>query len=294
MNLKPNFFIVGAMKSGTSSIHSILADHPEIFMSQPKEPCRFVEPQILKQKWVDMYKEGYCKDEKKYLSLFENAGNAKIIGESSTDYSKLPLIDNVVEKIYAFNPNAKILYIMRNPVNRTISHYWHAVKREGELRNIDQAIQEEPGFINVSDYAMQLTPYIQRFGREQVKAITLEEFNQNTIDHIKQIFQWMGVDEHYIPQNLNEREHETAAEVYQMRDYGVLNKLDLRWLKDKVKVCFPQSVRTLGKSLYQKKIKRKDAVNPQVNLSLQKTFQPKVKELSALLNRDFPEWDLNA
>lgn len=81
----PNLFIVGAMKSGTTTLHNYLNMHPDIFMSQkPKEPQYFVQ------------ELNWSKGEDWYLSLFEAAGDAKIIGESSTDYSKLPRYQGLI------------------------------------------------------------------------------------------------------------------------------------------------------------------------------------------------------
>ena len=109
---RPNFFIIGAMKSGTSSLHSYLETHPSVFMCHPKEPCYFVDPDQLQPEWPELWRRGYWKDEKNYLKLFEGAGNAKIIGEASTDYTKLNLFTGVPERIASFCPDARFVYIM--------------------------------------------------------------------------------------------------------------------------------------------------------------------------------------
>ena len=125
----PNLFIVGAMKSGTSSLHNYLATHPEIYMSE------FKEPQYFADLGKDISRNQFPTEEA-YLSLFKNAGNAKIIGESSTNYSKIPEFTGVPQRIKAFSPEAKIIYIMRDPIERALSHYWERVKRYLEGRDL--------------------------------------------------------------------------------------------------------------------------------------------------------------
>src|SRR5260370_32298000 len=115
---KPNFFIIGAMKAGTSSLHSYLGNHPAVFMCTPKEPAFFQNHR------PEDPSRPYKHDLNAYLALFADAGDRPIVGESTTDYTKLPKWPGVTEWILAFNPDARFLYIMRDPIHRTLSHYW--------------------------------------------------------------------------------------------------------------------------------------------------------------------------
>ena len=121
MNLerRPNLFIIGAMKSGTSSLHAYLGTHPSVFMCEPKEPGYFVEQLNLKRG------RGW------YSKLFHGAEGASIRGESSTEYTKAPMYGGVPQRLAEFNPQAKIIYLMRDPIERSISHYWHMVRWHG-------------------------------------------------------------------------------------------------------------------------------------------------------------------
>ena len=119
----PNLFIIGAMKSGTTSLHEYLNEHPDIFMSNVKEPGYFAECMNY-----------YPKDLAWYESLFKEAKGEMIIGESSTNYTKLPICTDVVNKIWEFNPDARFIYVMRDPIKRVISHYWHGVKYGDERK----------------------------------------------------------------------------------------------------------------------------------------------------------------
>src|SRR4051794_17663311 len=104
------------MKSGTSSLHAYLATHPQIFMCPEKEPEFFAKEAI------------WSRGERWYLELFAGAKNESIIGESSTVYSKIPKFRGVPERIGKFNPEARFIYVMRDPIERTISQYWFRVR----------------------------------------------------------------------------------------------------------------------------------------------------------------------
>jgi hypothetical protein len=94
-NRKPNLFIIGSMKSGTSYLPALLASHPSIVMSDPKEPCAFVEPVQLRALWRWAWDQGYWRDRERYLQLFESTEGAKITGEGSVYYTHLPLATDI-------------------------------------------------------------------------------------------------------------------------------------------------------------------------------------------------------
>jgi hypothetical protein len=172
---KPNLFVVGSMKAGTTSLARYLGAHPEIFMtSDPKEPTYFLTREQLLDVLPGVEKRGFWRGEEYYLKLFEAAGDRTVVGEASANYARLPRVPGVAEKIHAFNPQARILFILRDPVARTISHYWYMVRFFGERRDLMTAIREDPDYVETSDYAMQMRPYLALFGRERVLAITTE------------------------------------------------------------------------------------------------------------------------
>ena len=115
----PNLFILGAAKCGTTTLHSYLIAHKEIFMSEIKELGFFVPEFSYQPKELSWY-----------LSLFEQAENYRYIGESSTHYTKVPFYDGVAERVYMFAPEARLIYIVRDPIERAISHYWHNTKSQ--------------------------------------------------------------------------------------------------------------------------------------------------------------------
>ena len=169
--LLPNLFIPGAARSGTTTLHVHLNGHPEIFMSDRKEP-HFL-----------------CRDDKglgDYGRLFHGAQGYKYRGESSTGYMLLP---EVIAKIQQFMPESRFIFMFRNPVDRAWSHYWHikggsgaekADFREAFLRSMD----EPHGFAMYNRhyhqtglYARWLKNYLDAFGPDKVHVIVLEDLN---------------------------------------------------------------------------------------------------------------------
>ena len=107
----PTFIVIGAMKCGTNSLHRYLKLHPQICMSSTKEPNYFVE------------EKNYAEGIDWYQSLFKDS--TKALGECSTNYSKRPFFQGVAQRIQAVLPDVKLIYLLRDPVERIISHYRH-------------------------------------------------------------------------------------------------------------------------------------------------------------------------
>ncbi len=288
---KPNFFIVGAMKSGTSTLHSVLSSHPEVFMSEPKEPSFFVDHEDLKKLWPDMAKEKCSFDEPSYLELFDKAGSANIVGESSSNYTKIPHAPGVAKRISEFNPNSKILFVLREPTGRTISHYWHAVKREGETRSILDSIKSDSIYLDVSNYVLQIKEFLKYFDKKNVLVITLEEFSKAPADTIKNIFHWLEIDDKFIPDNLSKKNHVTPNTVRRQRKLGYLNDFNFRPLYQKIRPIIPRSIRELGQKILMPEIDRETVDLNEVVDYIKRAQQEQVAALCMLLDRKFPEWD---
>jgi hypothetical protein len=289
--MKPNLFLVGSMKSGTTTLHELLAEHPDICMSEPKEPCYFVEPEVLRVMWPEMWALRIWQSEDAYLRLFQGKPNARYLGESSTDYSKRPRIDGIVDRIAQYCPNARIVYIMRDPVERTISHYWHMMEHRGETRAPLQAIKEEPHYTEVSDYPTQLVPYIERFGRERVYVLTFEELTRNPAQAVRAVFEWLGVPTDVVPTALTAAHNVTPARVRQQRlGMAWLRRLRHSALWDRIGPLVPARLRRLGISLVEKPIARKQVDMGEVIAYLRPMQQAQTTKLTKMVNREFPEW----
>jgi hypothetical protein len=227
-----------------------------------------------------------------YLSLFRDAADAAVVGESTTDYTKYPKYPGVPERIARFNPDARFIYIMRDPVERTISHYWHAVRHRLRLerRDLLTAVREEPHYRDVSHYAMQLERYIRIFGRERILAVTFEEMNARPDTFITAIFRWLGVESSFIPGNLDDRSNVTPKSIRRIKGRGLLHEFRHTGLWNAVGPWVPSSLRRVGKRLAVDRVDRTDQPTAEAIAYLRPIQADQTKNLAELLGREFPEW----
>lgn len=166
MNSYPELYLIGAMKSGTTTLYSHLKNHKNIFLCPKKEPGYFSRD------------ERYAKGEQWYLDLFAHAQDGQIKVDASTCYSRWPHFDNTIERIASVSPNAKFIYIMRDPVDRTYSHYRHRMTESilsgKSIISFVEAIKTDKEMMCASDYALQISKYLEYFSIEQFYFTTLD------------------------------------------------------------------------------------------------------------------------
>lgn len=175
-------FVIGALKAGTTSLHSYLDAHPEIGMSTIKELNYF----------VDQYNWG--RGEAWYRSQFDPS--LPVRGESSPMYAMRPGSERVAGRIQRLSPDAKLIYVVRDPVERAISHYVHAQAVGIEMRPIDDALSDlDCDYVGTSRYRFQLDPYLQRFGEERLLVVSQEDMRNDRRAVLRRAFGFLGVDE---------------------------------------------------------------------------------------------------
>lgn len=176
----PDFVIIGGMKCGTTTLHDQLALQPGFFMSTPKEPCFFSDDAVWNRglAW--------------YRSLFADAPAGAICGESSTHYTKLPTYPQTLPRLRRTLPNARLVYIVRDPVERIVSQYVHEWSR-GEIRApLADALRSTPRLIEYSRYAMQLRPYADAFGPDRILVIFFERMVAAPQEQLDRVGRFLG------------------------------------------------------------------------------------------------------
>ncbi|MHB8812892.1 MAG: sulfotransferase family protein [Steroidobacteraceae bacterium] len=286
----PNLFLIGSMKSGTTYLSELLASHPGIFMCSPKEPCYFADQRVLRRVWRHMWRRGYWRSIDRYLSLFSAAGDVPIVAEASTPYSQVPLFEGVPQRILAVSPEARFIYLMRDPIERTISHYWHAVRWWGERRDLVTAIRREPRYVDVSHYARQLKAYLKYVPRERIHVLTLGELRTQPIERFRAICAWLGIDPSVVPQGLGSRVNEMPAVIAQARGFGLLHQFKHSPLYRRLEPFVPGPARKLGARLAERPIIAGGIDVRGVAAYLRPRMQEQTQELCELLGRNFREW----
>lgn len=271
------------MKSGTTSLHNYLNAHPEIYMSDNKEPGYFVEQLNLNQ-GLDWY-----------LPLFKDGRDCRYVGESSTHYTKLPTYNGVAERIKAFNPSARFIYVMRDPFERLISHYWHAVRKVehgGEHRGLCKAVQENVEYLAFGDYATQLQPYFSLFGSDAVYTLTFESMKADPVGEVNKVFSWLGLAPHDISIATEAAHNQKPEAIIGVSGLGLLNKLRYSNTWGHISAFVPQSIKDLGNRIANRKIDETQ-IEREIPILRARTAdlqRLQIEELKTLLGRDFPEW----
>lgn len=276
--IRPNLFIIGAARSGTSSLHFHLDRHPDVFMSRPKEPAFFV-PEI----------DAFPKDPEWYLGLFAEAGDARIVGESSTHYTKRPIYEGVAERIATFCGAPRFIYLVRDPIDRIVSQFWHDSRQFVEHREMLPAVRDEVKYRAISDYRMQLEPYFEVFGRDRVLVLVFEELVSRTEHVLDKVFRWLDLDPDRAPDRLEQR-NARPEEMEITRGRGRLFRFAKSSFWDALSPYVPSFFKDFGKEMIYQRVKPSDVEVEEVVEFLRPGQREKVRELSAFLGRDFPHW----
>jgi hypothetical protein len=187
----PNLFLVGVGKGGTSSLWYSLAQHPDIHMSTLKEPHFFSDARPTLFTGV--------KEESAYLKLFAGARNERVLGEASVSYFWDP---DSPHRIARACPDAKILVILRHPIERAYSHYWHAVRNGRESRSFATAVDQELAgqvpagrepYVARSLYSEPLERYLSVFAGN-VYVLFFEDLVHDPAGELKSLFKFIGVE----------------------------------------------------------------------------------------------------
>ena len=175
------FILIGAQKSGTTSLSHQLEQHPEIDFCYHKEPDFFSKNDNWKNEIA------------KYHALFSPMPD-KISGEGSTTYTWLLEYPDTAQKIYEYNPEMKLIYIMRHPVERIISHYTHHLLKARTKYPLEREVFEIPTYIDHSRYAIQLRLYKELFPATNMLLLLFEDYTKEPLETLYKIADFLGVD----------------------------------------------------------------------------------------------------
>lgn len=245
----PNLIVIGSYKSGTTSLHHYLDQHPQISMSAVKELNFFVDS-LNWEKGLEWYEKQFVAND--------------VVGESSVMYSRHPRGGGVAKRIHECVPHARLIYIVRDPIERIRSQYVDestVEMREHRSFNttIESAIREPQGggYLDTSRYGFQLEQYLRYFSRDRIHVIFLEEFVAAPAATLRDAFRFLGVNpEHPIDCSrvMNEGKSKQAVDSRLLRWLPHRLKRQLRyprsqWIPDRVFIGLRQLLFRAGTSL---------------------------------------------
>ncbi|MFI5171738.1 MAG: sulfotransferase family protein [Chitinophagales bacterium] len=309
----PTFLIVGAVKAGTTSLHEYLQMHPEIFMSPIKETNFFSDADMLFEHFNVDYKQDVSLNVEKYLKgpmdkkvhiahvrswddyqkLFRDVKNEKAIGEVSNSYLFLPSAPASIKNKL---PEAKIIMVLRDPVERLYSQYLMNLKlgkiTEKDLLKEIRADQEKriKGwgvshlYLEVGKYYEQVKRYFDTFPAAQIKIILFDDFKKDAPAVMKDIFQFLNVDPDF-QIDLSKKYNEAG-----MPRFGKLNYwLTQTGVQGLVKKMFPDKLKNKIKSIIYTKTNI-PSITAEERKYLKDYYQDDNIKLSKLINRDLSKW----
>jgi hypothetical protein len=224
MSFPPDVYLIGAQKSGTTTLAYLLSQHPEICVAKSKEPHFFTYCWQKGLSWYESefpnYQETICIDASTTYSM------AVLSAEKNSRSSK-KYLQNVPEKIYSLKPNAKFIYLLRDPIERTYSAYWHYFNRGRENKEFGKAIREDHFYIDVSNYLGQLSIWLEYFSASSFLFLLFEDLKKSPEEVAKECFRFIGLNYENLEINFNEVKNQSRHTNKLGRQFnGLFNTLD--------------------------------------------------------------------
>ena len=286
MEIWPNFFIVGASKAGTTSLYSYLNNTPGVYMSTMKEP------RFFNSDYYDEIAPYRITDKKEYLKLFRDVKDECAIGEASPSYLADPESAKLIHQVV---PEARIIIILRDPVERAFSMYLMNELKGRMKQSFHEVITKklehrtksvpEYDYLDSKLYSPHVKRYLTVFGVKQVKVLMFEEFFKEPKKNMKQVLEFLHVDSEstdIVGTNFN------PYGVPRLRIFENLlkSKTFTGWI---VKII-PQNLQWKIKENIIYKKEKKPKIPDEDRLILQNFYRDDARDLQALLNRKLP-WD---
>ena len=282
MTLTPNFFIVGTPKSGTTSLFHYLQEHPEVFLPELKEPHFFSCPEVKNT----YYKTKIVDSKQEYLDLYQERESYKAVGDLSSSYL---FNKESPKRIHQFNPHAKIIIVLRNPVDRALSHYlmdvnlgYINVSLSKVINNKDTFKQHYQEYIELGFYEQQIRAYTKQFPDSQIKVVLSDTLYANTAETLKDIYSFINVSTTFIT------DFETVHNSYTVPRFKALKSLVQ---SDGLKKMIPSGLKSGLKSLIYKTNAEKPKLEVEKNL-LREIYKKSIVETETLINQDLSSWKL--
>ena len=279
-----DFLIIGAMKCGTTSLHDYLGKHPDIFTTTPKEIHFFTN---------DLFDQNYLDD---YFSNFKT--DRKISGSSPQNYSKRHLRDfsGVPERLYKYLPNVKIIYIVRDPIKRIISHFKEAQEGGYAPRgglNYYLKNYKDAHYVKTSMYYFQLQAYLKYFSMDQIYVVESERLKTDRLETLNVIFDFLG------QKKLNDESifnFETNLSKNKLK-YNLFGRIIFNSKINRLKNFIPPVIRNSlkNKFIFKNSIYTpvsNQEIEPALEIKIREYLSKDVKQLRLLTGQQFNSWSL--
>jgi len=304
MTTMPNFLVIGAMKSGTTSLHHYLRQHPEIYVSPVKEPSFFaVEGSALdfdgaegRRRVQRLMKRSVVTDVDAYGALFGGVGDEKAVGEVSPLY----LYDGAApNRIKRYVPGAKLIAVLRHPAERAYSAFLYLTRDGREpLRDFAAALRAEDARIrgnwewiwhyrSLGLYHAQLGRYLGLFPRDQLRVYLYEDLQADPLGLLRDVFRFLGVDESFTPDT--SVRHNPSGVPRSKTLLRLLNRPNV--VTDVLRPIVPVRLRRRLRAHVEARIlAAPPPLDGEVRRELVRGYSNDVRKLERLIDRDLSAW----
>ena len=282
----PNFIIIGAGKSGTTSLYHYLKQHPDIYMSPVKEPCffgfDFEDIVEVPPEFEAAYRQA-VKTIDDYLALFKGVNNESAIGEASPQYLLFP---GTAERIRHRIPEARLIVTLRHPAERIYSSYlWQRMAGREPCGKFEDALQAGRHLMK-GKYATLLAPFYENFRRERIYVLLFDDLVSRPMDTVKSIYAFLGVDASFNP-DVGKRHNESRV----FRSELARKALHDPWIVKTARLVLPKSVRSaLRANVMNWSSSAAPPLSPQTRLDLVDYYRYEIAQLQDMIGRDLSHW----
>lgn len=278
--MRPTFVVIGAKKAGTTSLHRYLSAHPEIWLPRDKR--------------IEFFStERWDRGPGWYEAQFAPSRGCTAWGEISTSYTRYPIVADVPARMRQVMPDVQLIYLLRDPIERLVSHYRHARVEGWVDTNIDEAVRSNPAeFVARSRYHLQISRYLEHFDPAQILLVTSEALRDDRMATMARIFGFLGVDPDHRPSTLDLNYNATTA----MRaERPTLRRMRQSRAYRSVRELVPTAIRDAGWTLTTRPRPIDDAdarLSPDTLALLLARLQPDLLALRDLMPPGFDAWGL--
>lgn len=303
----PNFLVIGAAKSGTTALYEYLKPHPQIFMSEIKEPHFFaMQGQEVvfhgpkDQEYVD---QEFVNTQEAYEALFADVVDEVAIGEASAFY--LYYAERTAPRIRAAVPDAKLIVLLRNPTKRAYSSYTHMMRDVRETMSFEDALKQEETriqagwfpiwhYVNAGFYYENLKRFFDLFPQEQIRVYLQDDFKKDSSAIVRDVYEYLGVDPDFqaeMGQSHNVSYIPKRRNLQRVRQFLLQPNNPV---KDAIKPLLPakmrkRMVRSVANRIEEANFER-IAIPPETHAHLIHIFQDDILKLQTLIDRDLSAW----
>ncbi len=258
-----DFIVIGAMKSGTSSIHRNLMNHPEVGLSHRKE--------------INFFSHYFHRGSDWYRKFL--VPEKKITGESSPNYTRFHKFPDTASRMAQTVPDVKLIYIVRDPIDRIVSHVHHNLYRDRiQLKNLERNVLSMDDYVLTSSYHAQIQQYLQYYSLENILILDFADLRDNFEDLMNEVTDFLGISRFDFMNSMSA--YNTSEKKYLIKYHDEIHKLKSPLIKKLYHSFF---------YILNMKIDR-PRFSDQLKHDLFLRLQPDISKFRKLINREFPAW----